>query len=163
MNTNNPYLSPQVDATTNDNFQLNIVSYAKFWQRFVAAFIDGIITGVMGAIGGFIIGLVVGLLGGGAEAGGLAGQFIGLIIGWLYGALLESSNKQATLGKQMMKIRVSDESGERVSFGRASGRHFAKIISTLILLIGYFMMLFTNKKQTLHDKMSGCIVTQYNG
>lgn len=137
--------------------------YAGFWQRFVAAFVDGIITGLMGGIVGFIAGLGVGLFGGGAEEGGIAGQIAGTIIGWLYGALLESSTMQATWGKQLMGIKVSDENGHRISFGRASGRHFGKLLSTLILIIGYLMMLWTGKKQTLHDMMARCIVTQSKG
>ena len=153
----NPYETPQ-SPTIEADAQMAPPNYATFLQRFVAAFIDGIITGIMGFIGGAILGLIVG-----SGGGGLAGNFLGLIIGWLYGALLESSNKQATWGKQIMKIKVSDMEGKRISFGRASGRHFAKIISTIILFIGYFMMLWTERKQTLHDVISNCLVTQDKG
>jgi len=48
--------------------------------------------------------------------------------------------------------------GNRIGFGRATGRHFAKIISGIILLIGYLMVAFTQKKQGLHDMMAGCLV-----
>ena len=162
MNQTNPYITPVSDPSTN-NFTEKINRYASFWHRFAAAFVDGIITSIMGGIAGFILGFIIGASTGGAEGAELAGNIVGIIIGWLYGALLESSHKQATWGKQMMKIRVSDLNGNRISFGRATGRHFGKFISTLILLIGYFMMLWTERKQTLHDKMAGCLVTQQNG
>ena len=83
-----------------------------------------------------------------------------IIAGWLYYALMESSSKQGTIGKQVMGIRVTDLEGNQISFGRASGRYFGKILSALILAIGYLMMLFTQKKQTLHDLMAGCMVVK---
>jgi uncharacterized RDD family membrane protein YckC len=77
---------------------------------------------------------------------------------WLYFALMESSPKQATLGKMAVGIKVTDMNGKRIGFGRATGRHFAKILSGIILGIGYLMIAFTEKKQGLHDIMSGCLV-----
>ena len=115
----------------------------------------------MGGVAGFVIGLIMGVSTEVTEGFEIAGNIIGLIIGWLYGALLESSDKQATWGKQLMKIKVSDLNGDRISFGKATGRHFGKWISSIILLIGYFMMLWTERKQTLHDKMAGCVLTKH--
>jgi uncharacterized RDD family membrane protein YckC len=81
-----------------------------------------------------------------------------MVIGWLYFAAMESSSKQATLGKMAVGLYVTDMDGNRISFGRATGRYFGRIISGLILCIGYFMAGFTEKKQTLHDMMAGCLV-----
>ena len=78
--------------------------------------------------------------------------------GWLYFALMESSSKQATLGKMMIGVIVTDTDGNRISFGRASGRFFGKIVSWITLLIGYRMAAFTKRKQALHDIMAGCLV-----
>ena len=75
-------------------------------------------------------------------------------------ALLESGAKQATLGKRAMGIKVTDVNGNRISFGQATGRHFGKWISSIILLIGYLMMLWDERKQTLHDKMAGTLVVK---
>ncbi len=77
---------------------------------------------------------------------------------WLYYAIMESSSKQATFGKLICGLKVTDLNGERISFMRATGRHFGKIISSMILLIGYLMVLFTERKQGLHDMMAGCLV-----
>ena len=78
--------------------------------------------------------------------------------GWLYFALQESGAHQATIGKRMMGLRVFDMNGQRISFGRASGRYFAKILSALILLIGFVMIAFTARKQGLHDMIAGTVV-----
>ncbi len=82
-----------------------------------------------------------------------------MIIHWLYFAGMESSARQGTIGKSMMSLRVSDLDGKRISFGHATGRFFAKIVSGMIpFLIGYLMAAFTEKKQALHDLIAGTLV-----
>ena len=71
---------------------------------------------------------------------------------------MESSVKRATLGKMALGIAVTDVDGRRITFMRATGRHFAKMISGLILLIGYLMAAWTKKKQGLHDILAGTLV-----
>jgi uncharacterized RDD family membrane protein YckC len=84
---------------------------------------------------------------------------VGVLLQWLYYAYLESGEKQATWGKQALGLYVTDCAANRISFGRASGRFFAKIISGLIPLgIGYIMAGFTERKQALHDMIAGCLV-----
>ena len=77
---------------------------------------------------------------------------------WLYFALCESSSSQATPGKMAVGIKVTDMNGNRISFVRASERHFIKILSFLTCLAGYIMAAFTQKKQGLHDIIAGCLV-----
>jgi len=78
---------------------------------------------------------------------------------WLYFAAMESSDRQATFGKGAMSLQVTDLTGRRLTFGHATGRFFAKIISGLIPLgIGYIMAGFTEKKQALHDMIAGSLV-----
>jgi uncharacterized RDD family membrane protein YckC len=82
-----------------------------------------------------------------------------IIVGqWLYYALMESSSRQATLGKLAIGIVVTDLGGNRISFGRATGRYFGKILSGMIMCIGYIMAGFTERKQALHDIMASCLV-----
>ena len=92
--------------------------------------------------------------------GGGAVAFNILMLGavWLYFALMESSSKQATLGKMMIGVIVTDTDGNRISFGRASGRYFGKYVSMITLMIGFIMAAFTKRKQALHDMMAGCLV-----
>jgi uncharacterized RDD family membrane protein YckC len=86
-----------------------------------------------------------------------------LVLTWLYHALMESSEWQATLGKKALGLVVTDLAGQRVSFGRSTGRHFGKIITNMVpLLIGYIMAGFTAKKQALHDMLAGCLVLRRN-
>jgi len=120
--------------------------YGGFWIRFVAAIIDGILL----AIVQFIIGLVI--------DDQTTTTLINIVLGWLYFAGMESSANQATLGKRAMGLQVTDLEGDRIGFGKATGRYFAKIISALILFIGYFMIGFTEKKQGLHDMIAGTLV-----
>jgi uncharacterized RDD family membrane protein YckC len=149
--------------------------YAGFWQRFAAYLIDSLILGVVAVA---VIVIVFLLIGGGAlisgsqtpqdfaAAMGVAAIFLIvlayialIVIMWLYFAKMESSEKQATIGKKAMGLYVTDLNGQRLTFGRASGRFFSKIISGMIPLgIGYIMVAFTAKKQALHDMIAGTLV-----
>jgi uncharacterized RDD family membrane protein YckC len=139
------------------------MSYAGFWKRFAALFIDTIVSIFIGGVVGLAAALLIGF-GAEAEDGAdldgirVTANLFGLVAGWIYFAAMESSSKQGTLGKMALGIKVTDLDGNRISFGRASGRYFAKFISGFILLIGYFMAAFTKKKQALHDKIAGCLV-----
>ena len=80
-----------------------------------------------------------------------------LLFVWLYYALMESSPLQATLGKICMSYRVTDLKGARISFLRATGRHFAVAVSVLPCFLGLALVLITPRKQALHDIIAGCI------
>lgn len=143
-----------------DLFLEDPVVYAGFWERFGAAFIDGLILGVIGLVLGLILDRprdaytdtsVYSLY-------FTTSNYIGIVINWLYYALQESGPSQATIGKRALGIKVTSVDGGRISFGQATGRYFAKILSTVILLIGYLMMLWDARKQTLHDKLAGTLV-----
>jgi len=136
------------------------VKYAGFWRRLLALILDCIIVYIISAIAGFIIGFIYGLVTGGPQGVQVIGFILGLVINWLYFALQESSAKMATLGKQALGIVVTDLDGQRISFGKATARHFSKILSGLILLIGYIMAAFTEKEQALHDILAGTLVVK---
>jgi uncharacterized RDD family membrane protein YckC len=134
------------------------MSYAGFWKRFAAAFIDLLITAVLGGIAGGIVGFLYAASKGTAVGVEFVGQIVGTLVGWIYFSSFESSAKQATLGKMALGIKVTNIDGNRIGFGKATLRHFGKIVSFLTLFIGYVMVAFTEKKQGLHDKMAGCLV-----
>jgi uncharacterized RDD family membrane protein YckC/predicted RNA-binding Zn-ribbon protein involved in translation (DUF1610 family) len=144
------------------------VEYAGFWMRFGAAFIDGLVLLVPMMLIGCVISMVIeGVLGGNARgfdprdpAMKAMFQIIAFLIQWPYFAFMESSEKQATFGKQALGIIVTDDQGGRISFGQATGRHFGKLVSSVTCLIGYIMAGFTGKKQALHDMMAGCLVVR---
>ena len=83
---------------------------------------------------------------------------IGIAIAWVYKAGSESCRYQATFGKMAMHLKVTDLQGNRISFGRATARYFAKYLSTLALMIGYLMIAFDEHKQGLHDQIAGTLV-----
>jgi uncharacterized RDD family membrane protein YckC len=102
----------------------------------------------------------LGSMGGDAAFGAMFVVYylISVCIGIAYFALMESSAKQATLGKMAVGIKVGDEQGQRISGLNAVGRWFAKIISYLILFIGFIMAAFDSRKQALHDKIASTVV-----
>jgi len=151
--------------------------YAGFWERFAAYLIDGLILGLPFLL---VVIVLIFLLGGfglmmrrnpvdspGAAAAFagpvilsfLAGMLFFVILQWLYFAGMESSARQGTFGKSAMSLRVANLEGRPISFGHATGRFFAKIVSGMIpFAIGYLMAAFTARKQALHDMIAGTLV-----
>lgn len=133
-------------------------NYAGFWMRLAAYLLDAIIIFVVF----FILGLIVGVIGGEGilDSSGfeLTSNIISFICGWLYFSLMESSRHQGTLGKMALGIKVTDMNRTRISFSRATGRYFGKILSFIILFVGFIMIAFTEKKQGLHDILAKTLV-----
>lgn len=138
--------------------------YAGFWLRFVAFIIDAIILIIIMLIIVLIIGIIVGLI---FIALGIElsqsflyslGFLMFYIITWLYFTILESSSYQATIGKMVIGIIVTDINCKQISFGRANGRYWSKFLSAIVLYTGFIFAGFTSKKQALHDIMSECLV-----
>jgi len=143
------------------------VAYAGFWLRVVAYIIDAIILGMAGVVAFFPLFR--------ANIHAFTTQnpwevytsmsrplfairLLALMLGWIYYASMESSSWQATLGKKILGLRVTDLAGNRISFSRASGRFFGKILSGMILGIGFLMAGLTARKQALHDILASCLV-----
>jgi uncharacterized RDD family membrane protein YckC len=144
----------------------------------VAYFIDSIIVGVVMAIPIFIIVLII-MLTMGSSFSQMSNSdsqspnpalfavfgimelviWVGaIIVTWLYFAKMESGPGQATYGKRVMGLKVMDMAGQRLTFGRASGRFFGKIVSGMTMYIGFIMAGFTERKQALHDMIAGTLV-----
>ena len=134
------------------------VQYAGFWKRFGAALLDGIILFIVQRLIIFVLTFFSGAILRRDQGVEVFSSVLIIVITWLYYAFQESSPQQATLGKQALGIIVTDLNGNQISFARATGRYFSKILSGLILLIGYIMAAFTEKKQALHDIIAGTLV-----
>jgi len=125
--------------------------YAGFWLRVAATLLDFIILN-------FAMALLLG------EATFDYANFHaeyrgpGLIAGWLYFALMESSSRQATLGKIIVGIRVCNEQHEKITFQQATIRHFSKYLSILIFFVGFLMILGDVRRQALHDRIARTFV-----
>ncbi len=130
---------------------VNNVRYSGFWIRLFAYIIDTIVTLIPIAAVAVVF-----------EKNESLVALLTLVIAWLYTALLTSSSWRATVGKKVLGLVIVDEYGERLSFGRASGRFLGEIISMLTCGIGYLMIAFTAHKQGLHDKIAKTFVIKKN-
>jgi uncharacterized RDD family membrane protein YckC len=135
--------------------------YADFVARIGASVLDFIFVFIISIVLQLGLPLLVGgLLGLSEDAVGMV-ALLGLLgsvaFSLLYFIGYETSSKQGTWGKQIVGIKVTDIHGRRISVGRAFGRYFAKILSNMTCGIGYLLPLFTERKQTLHDLICGCL------
>ena len=156
--------------------------YGGFWERVGAYLIDGLILGI--PFGIVMVALIVMFGGFGVMLRRVAGQpqpdpravmamiapifmlffiwmAVFLILQWLYFAGMESSPRQATIGKSMMSLRVTNYEGQRISFGNAhTAASSPKIVSGMVPLAhrATIMAAFTARKQALHDLIAGTLV-----
>jgi uncharacterized RDD family membrane protein YckC len=130
--------------------------YGGFWIRFVAVLIDGLALlivelALQRLTGPRItnpadIGLAMGALG--------LNFFINVAIGMFYESFF-LVQYGATPGKMIFKLKVITPDGGGLTWGRAIGRHFAKYLSGITLMIGYIMAGFDTEKRALHDYIAG--------
>jgi uncharacterized RDD family membrane protein YckC len=175
-----PATSPAESSATDSPEQ-----YAGFWLRVPAAIIDLIILAIPLAMAVSYLSVAMGSwqaflnLHPGQSPQEIVAAFgrpylftilcFFIVIGWLYFALFESSAWQGTLGKKFIGLRVTDLGGNRVTFGRASGRFFAgrclahvPFIGSLYITVDCICAGLTSRKQALHDMFSGCLVLREN-
>jgi uncharacterized RDD family membrane protein YckC len=152
--------------------------YAGFWLRLVAAIIDGIVLSIP-MLPVFLL-IFLGTFRNMQELQNIQDPtmlwtilgpkillvlIITAIASWLYWALMESSGWQATLGKKALGLVVTDLQGNRISFGRASGRFFSgRGVSSIPYLGGLYFIVdclcvaFTGRKQAIHDMIASTLV-----
>ena len=155
----NPFASPEsnLEVHHDDDAGDSRMVYADFGSRFAALLVDGILIAILNNLFQYCLRYVI-------PRDGFSDQMfpflIGVVNNWLYEALQESSEAQATLGKRMLGIKLTDLDGRRLTFARATGRHFGKYLSVLTFFIGYLMQPFNERKQALHDMLAGCLVVK---
>jgi uncharacterized RDD family membrane protein YckC len=141
------------------------LAYAGFWLRLVAYCIDSILLGFV--LCNVLLRPLIGRIIPADDPWFLftnnspqitALMLLFLMGNWVYFAVLESSSWRATIGKKILGLEVVDLKGNRLSFTRASGRFFAKILSSMTLMVGFLIAGFTQRKQALHDIVAGCLV-----
>ena len=129
------------------------LEYAGFWSRFAALIVDNAILTIFG------LALLIAAAFVGAEAVAIANLAF-IVISILYWPLMESSERQATVGKQLLGIQVTDANGARLTFVRSLLRNLAKILSSLPFGLGFLLAAFTARKQALHDMVTKCLVVR---
>ena len=129
-------------------------AYAGFWRRLGAFLIDGLLLGTVQATITILVYTIAPY--------DLRAQVnvlpVSILVGWAYYALMESSPAQATVGKIALGIYVTDREGDPIDFRRASIRFWAKVISSLALMLGWLMAAFTPRKRAMHDLLAGTLV-----
>jgi uncharacterized RDD family membrane protein YckC len=158
---------PMRFSVRNDNAVTDAknVVYAGFWRRLLAMVIDVLLSQAAYFFVAFPIGFSMGAsMAGHATQAEIAsaGQGLGLVLSvlfqWLWFTIPESSYWQGSVGKRLLGLKVTDKFGHRISFGRANGRYWGKVVSGLFFGIGFLMIGFTEKKQGLHDRLAGSLV-----
>jgi uncharacterized RDD family membrane protein YckC len=129
------------------------LAYGGFWARFAALIIDNAILTIVA----IVLIAVASLVDEALVALATAIYFIGALLYW---PIMESSARQATFGKQLLGLQVTNATGARLSFVRSLLRNLAKIISAIPLYIGFLLAAFTSRKQALHDIITNCMVVR---
>jgi uncharacterized RDD family membrane protein YckC len=134
--------------------------YSDMFSRFIAFVADAIIILILNSLLAFLLNIT--------PIPGTRLNNIGIFIlffhpyfiipDFLYYVLMESSSKQATLGKLSQDLVVTTLDGKRITFGQAFIRNFIKAFSILLLYIGVIIAFFTQRKQTLHDLAAETLV-----
>jgi len=136
------------------------VTYGGFWRRLVAVLLDTIILYFPAATVRVLLGLsAIGMFDPETSASWVATTFE-FLLDFIYATAFLCSSARGTLGMQVMDLHVTDLKGDRISFARATGRYFATVLSILTFGVGYLMQLFTSRRQTLHDLVSGTVVVR---
>ena len=118
--------------------------YGGFWIRFLAAILDVIIIGLPAFI------LQVGLV----FATGVSSLVYVIELGAIVLTVYLDGIKGGTPGKLILGLRIVNDKGNYIGIPMAILRYIGKILSAVILGIGYIMIAFTEKKQGLHDKIA---------
>jgi len=145
-----------------------ISGYAGLWRRAAALAVDYIVLYIVCLlIGGSIAfineiswrpGASRDLRGAPYFVAQLITFFILFIVNWPYFTIFESSNLKATPGKLALGLAVSDLAGNKISFARANGRYWSKLLSVITFFVGFLLADITPKKQALHDIIAKTVV-----
>jgi len=129
------------------------LQYAGFWIRFCAQFIDGLI---MQAVNFLIIFVVAAAIAATVGHKSPAAAFIPSLFGFIFAVsyvVFFNGRFGATPGKMALKLKIVRPNGEPIGYGRALGRYFGQMLSSLILCIGFMMAGWDEQKRALHDRL----------
>lgn len=139
-----------IDAPEREERTLN---YAGFWIRVAAYLIDSVVLWLVNVVVSYIIFQSYSIY-----QSNLPLSLVSIVIATTYFALMESSERQGTLGKMAVGIKVGNNHGDRITFANALGRYLGKFVSGILLLIGFLMVAWDDRKQGLHDKFADTYV-----
>jgi uncharacterized RDD family membrane protein YckC len=137
--------------------------YAGWWSRVGAYLLDALLLAAP-----LIVVLIVAAVVAGDEEGGIWAvvgfmYLATLALPFVYFTLMHGGDSGQTVGKRALGIRVVDESGGSIGYGRAFGRYAITFLFGLValpLLLDYLWPLWDRKHQALHDKVVGSVVVR---
>jgi uncharacterized RDD family membrane protein YckC len=146
------------------------MKYGSIWARIGGGLIDLLIVLIISAVLLFCWGVLIGIkntdLNLSVEEQAIMwkarGLLVGLLVDAIYTVVLQTSNKQATLGQSAFDLIVVKNNGEKANFGQVLSRYLISIPSSLIFKLGYVIAIFTKRKQTLHDLIANTVVIEKN-
>lgn len=131
--------------------------FASFDQRLLAAVIDYFLLTFA-----YVLFILLGFIVVNDKAQRMMLAFSGLplipLAKFIYGSLAEASEKQGTIGKRLLKIKVTDMKGRRLGLANSLGRNAAKVFSVITLFIGYLYSFLNKRQQCLHDLIADTLV-----
>jgi uncharacterized RDD family membrane protein YckC len=154
----NTYVPPQPPAPGVAGSAIG--AYASFWRRLLAVVLDCIVVSIPANIFAAALGSGLIVTGGGGIHYGSGGSGLQTLFFIIYEALLIAFWNGQTIGKKAMGIRVVSAGSAPVSVGMAFVRSVMKIVSGLVLMLGYLWMLWDPNKQTWHDKVAQTYVVR---
>lgn len=118
--------------------------YAGFWIRLLACILDAIIIGIPALILNLIFIFIIGIE---------PFQYLVQLAVTIFIIYMDGIHG-GTPGKLIVGVRIVNEQGEYIGIPTAILRYIGKILSGIILGIGYLMIAWDPKKQGLHDKIA---------
>ena len=148
-----PSSSPDQDIISSfpDEHKISeIFERAGFGIRLIAYLIDSVII--------FLISLLIGIMASSGRSVLDTGESFVYILFILYTIGMWVFAGGATIGKKIMGIKIVTVSGSSIGLGRAILRLVGYFFSGLFFGLGYLWIIWDEKKQGFHDKITGTIV-----
>lgn len=120
------------------------MQYGGFWRRFAAIFIDSIIY--------FVV----------AYSLPQDNPNVQIMLFVVFTAYFVWMNGMygATVGKMVMKLKITKENGAKISYSDALVREITSYLSFVVLFLGYLNVIWDKKKQGWHDKIAKTLVVK---
>ena len=147
-----PMAQPVMQSAAQAVEEVGTFNYATYWSRVGAFFIDMVALGIVSTVLESVLAFVT-------NSTALS-SLVGLIVGIAYYVYMDSSERQGTVGKIVLKIKIVDMNGQRITTKQAVLRYIGRIVSGLVFGIGYLWPLFDKKHQAWHDMIAKTLVVK---
>ena len=123
--------------------------YSTFWKRFLGFIIDHVLCTILTVTISNQLEITDG-----------KDYWIYVLTYFIYNTLMDSSRLQGTIGKLVLKMKVVDMAGNRLTLTSSLYRNFGKVISSIPLGYGFLRILAPHRNQTMHDELGKAYVIE---